>query len=87
MFVMLVGCLVLVTGVLLYRAGDAFYYGDRRTFWRFTALGLPMVAVLGTAFWFMVRDPQFSLMQPPNPFGPGWACETYGKGANVCFKH
>jgi hypothetical protein len=88
MFVMLVGCSVFVTGVLLYRARDAFYYGERRKFWRFIVLGVPMIAVSGMAFWLMLHDTQLSLMKPPNPLGPGWDCETYGRaGATVCFKH
>ena len=80
-------CLVILTGVVVFRARDAFYYGDRGTFWRRTALALPLAAMSCAAVWLLLREPELSRFKTPNPLGPNWDCETYGRaGATVCFK-
>ena len=81
-----VACLIILTGTLIYLARDAFYFGNRSTFWRRTALAVPLVAISCASVWLLLWAPELAF-RVPNPLGPDWNCEIYGKGgALVCFK-
>ena len=88
MFPTIVASLLILTGVVVYQARDAFMFGSRRAFWWRTALALPLAAVSSVGVWLLVTVPEFSQYAFANPLGLSWDCETYGRGgALVCFKH
>jgi hypothetical protein len=77
---------ILVTGVLLYRARDAFYFGSRRTFWWRSALAALSLIVSCASLWLMLTGSSIATFAVPNGFGPGWRCDYFGRGAGFCVK-
>ncbi len=87
MFTGLVMCLIIVTGVMVYRVKEAVDTNDRRAVYLRSVAMLPVAIIAGAACWAMLHYPTLASKRPPGLLGDGLDCANYGMGgADVCFK-
>jgi hypothetical protein len=87
MLVMLTAAVIVLTGAVVLHAREALVSGNRRGFWRWSALSLPFLATACAALWLLMHKPKLLWWVPPTGFSVDWQCtDNVPPAYRVCFR-